>query len=190
MPILVDEDSDLICYLSIKPEVDKDRSFESGKFAFEINNPSPLKIHTNIYGAIEETTGSIVVGEMDNLLTVFFRPEFFDPQLKPYNLTYENDTAGHEHFASLIHMLPSYSPNPFQSFYWTAPSTKKFYATHEGSPDFEKDRDRAERWNELAGYFGNIIGGADECHFASLASQAVLQPVRFPLWFLLYTERW
>lgn len=181
----MDESSDLICFLSVKPEGGRSPSFESGKFIFEINNPSPLKIHSNIYEAIEDATRSIIMGEMDNLLTVFFRPEFFDPQLKPSNLTYENDAAGFKHFASLIRQLSGYSPNPFNTFYWTASKTKEFYATHEGSPDFERDRDRAERWNELAGYFSNIIG-SDECHFAQLATQAVFQPVSNSFFILLY----
>lgn len=173
----MDQDADLICYLSVKPDFDAITHFHSGQFSFEINNPSPLKIHTNIYDAIEDTIHPAVVGEMDNLLTVFFRPEFFDPKIKPFNLTYENDNAGHEHFRYLIGVLPNYSPNPFYSFYWTAPTTRSFYATHEGSPGFERDRDRAERWGELAGYFENIIGGTDECHFAPLSTAAVFQPV-------------
>lgn len=175
--MLVDEGRDLVCFLSVTAENKRVPPFQSGSFSFEINNPAPIKIHSNIYGAIEDTKHSVVIDEMDHLLTVFFRPEYFDPQLKPFDLDYENATAGHAHFRELLSVLPNYSPNPFHTFYWTAPSTQTYYDHHEGPSGFEADRDRAQRWSELAGYFSGFLGEEDQCHFGTLAAQAVLHPV-------------
>jgi len=177
LPMLVDEEHNILCFLSVKTENTRVPPFQTGSFSFEVNNPAPLKIHTNIYDAIEDTKHSVVIDEMDHLLTVFFRPEFFDSQLKPFDLDYENATAGHSHFLDLLALLPNYSPNPFHTFYWTAPSTQSFYDHHKGPVGFEADRDRAQRWTELAGYFGGLLGEEDQCHFGQLASQAVLHPV-------------
>ena len=172
LPILVNEDKDLTCYLAVKSDAE---AVPTAKFV--TNNPSALKVFTNIYKTIEDTTESAAMIQMDNLLTIFFRPEFFDPQLKPSDLKYENDTAGKGHFLELLHSLPDYSPKPFENFYWTAPESREFYATHQGSARFAADRKRAQRWSELAGYFEAMLGDADQCHFADLADQAVLQPV-------------
>lgn len=176
--MLVDEEHNILCFLTVKAENTRVPPFQTGSFSFEINNPAPLKIHTNIYDAIEDTKHSVVIDEMDHLLTVFFCPELFDAKLKPFDLDYENATAGHSHFRDLLALLPNYSPNPFHTFYWTALSTQSFYDHHEGPGGFETDRDRAQRWSELAGYFGGLLGEEDQCHFGVLAAQAVFHPVK------------
>jgi hypothetical protein len=101
LPMLVDEERDLICYLG---RLEGDGAAE---WRFSIPNGGALKIHESVYNLMEASDRSIIALQELNSLTIQFRPENFDDQLRPGS-DYENDAAGHQHFRALISALAAY----------------------------------------------------------------------------------
>lgn len=149
----------------------------SAKWKFTVPNGAALKLHSSIYTVVEASNRADQISALrGKSLVAQFRPEFFDPEIKP-DSDYENDSAGYDHFRDVIRAQKDYSSSVPEHFFWTAGSTQDFYQEHQEDASLARDVERAEKWGQLAALWKAFDAKTDTCSFSKLENAIELQPV-------------
>lgn len=164
LPVLVDEEKALICFLSIP------WTFADSHWRFTVANAAGLKLHASIYHLLEASDHSLVLNQKINEMTVMYRTEFFYDQ--------DLETLGEVHFRNILAELRTYDFAPFEDFYWSSNEVQNFYKSHRGDHEFDRDTARAEKWNNMKDYFTKSVDSFhDICDFSTWAGSAEFQDV-------------
>lgn len=126
--MLVDSESDLMCFLIIDPS-DSLNPVLRDYLDFHIYLPNPLKVHDSIYdlvGDLPFKNSAQSNKSSSKELNVAFQAEYFQiEQLS--SLLSEAPKSAEDHFHDMINSLSSYPENPFEKFFWTSEATKSFF---------------------------------------------------------------
>lgn len=186
LPVRSGGTSDLKCFRNLNT------SRKDVTWAFSVYSLQPHLITQDVYVLIEFGIIDPDHANMPLHLSYFWR--LFTDTSSPRNpVTVKDHPAVIYHFRTLIASLRDYSMDVFDRFYWTAPATEQFYASHSHGPGFgfgnsvgfAMDRERARRWRELRDRLKSLRQGAsadvDVCHFASLQITALVGVVSYHL---------
>lgn len=156
----------------------------NSRLEFYFYFPSALKLHSSTYNlldSISTKSNSIVPSDEKSTseLTVYFQRDYF--RLKqPNHIGEELANDIQSHFQKLVERIGNYESTPFESFFWSAASTKQFFTiwvqlSNEAElKTFQRDLNTNWLWSTAATEFDEIIGKNGEkklrdfCNFDSM----------------------
>ncbi len=174
-PIYVDSSKDTMCFIIVNREHELDEVEKSFDYTLPLE-PS-LKIHDSIYSFVEAELNTKMVwphGTPDDI-TLFYQMQSFN-----------ESRVAEDHFRQMLKSMTSYSAATFESFFWTAEKTSKYFASAPPSvaatPQFVGDEYRKEMWIKAAQSFHSRVLPVkmhDPCGFTAVATRMTVENVGF-----------
>ncbi len=156
-PIFVDATEDRMCFLVVDNVALKDVHTE-----FSLPMETTLKVHDSLFAVIEAT----------DLLKSWSAESLKDLSMNFMTEKFKSPEEAREHFAGVVKQLAEYSTTPFETYFFTAPSTAYYFTSAPDSlaetAEFQTDYSRHKAWMAAAAYFKESVSSspsADKCGF-------------------------